>query len=299
MKMTVSFGRMAAALLIGTGLFLASCSKNNDEKTIVSAEQVAMTTASAESEAEGEIIFDDVFNNVMGVNATVGIGGTGEFQANQSDQPGTLQSTCFTLNFDFLAAPDTFPLKVTIDFGTTGCTGRDGRIRMGKIITVYTGPLIRPGSVAETSFEGYSVNGIKVEGQHRVENKSTSTQFTFETKVTNGKLTRPNGNTWTWNRTRTITQTDGWGTPWLASDDVFTIVGNGSGTVTIGDRTGTWTSTNVEPLVKRFNCRWIVKGKQAIQRNDGPEGIIDFGTGDCDNKATLTVNGVSREITLK
>ena len=299
MKMKASFGRIAAGLMLASGLFLASCSKNNEASTALTEEEIAMTNASAEAEAEGEIIFDDVFNNIMGVNATVGIGGTGEFQASQSDQPGMLQSACFTVNIEQLAAPAAFPVKVTLDFGTEGCTGRDGRIRKGKIITVYTGPLVKPGSVAETSFDGYFVNGIKVEGQHRVENKSTSTQFTFETKVIDGKLTRPNGNTWSWNRTRTISQTDGWGTPLLASDDVFSIIGNGSGTVTIGNLSGTWTSTNLEPLVKRFNCRWIVQGKQAVQRPNRPEAIIDFGNGDCDNKATLTVNGVSREITLK
>ena len=30
-----------------------------------------------ESDAEAEAVFDDVFDNVMGVNAEVGIGGTG------------------------------------------------------------------------------------------------------------------------------------------------------------------------------------------------------------------------------
>ncbi|MBZ5858463.1 hypothetical protein [Flavihumibacter profundi] len=299
MKMTVPTGRIATALIITSGLFLASCSKNNEQSTQTAQQNLSQATLQAD--ADGETAFDDVFNNVMGVNTTVGIGGTGVFTPANSNQPGPLDPVpppCFNVSVEFLALPDTFPVKVTIDFGT-GCTGKDGRTRKGKIITVYSGLLIKPGSVAETTFDNYYVNDIKVEGTHRIENKSTSDQLTFETKVIDGKITHLNGDYANWNRVRTITQVDGWGTPRLPGDDVFNIVGNGSGTVHKGTQVATWTSTNIEPLVKNFDCHWIVKGKQAIQRNDGPQGILDFGNGDCDNKATITVNGVSAEITLK
>ncbi|ULQ54959.1 hypothetical protein KJS94_09945 [Flavihumibacter rivuli] len=297
MKINTNPSGLFAGLSLGLLLTFTSCSKSSDNPT--TDEQVVNSQASAEADAEAEIYYDDVFNNVMGVNNTVGIGGTGVFQSANSDQPGALQSECFTVQVEQLAAPDSFPLKVTIDFGTTGCQGRDGRTRKGKIITVYTGRMVKPGSVAETSFDGYYVNDNKVEGTHRVENKSTSTQFSFETKVTNGKVTRPDGNYVEWNRTRLITQTDGWGTPFFPADDVFSITGSGSGLVKRGDKTHTWTTSTQEPLIKRFNCRWIVAGKKAVTRNDGPTAVIDFGTGDCDNKATLKVNGVSKEITLK
>ncbi|ULQ51076.1 hypothetical protein [Flavihumibacter fluvii] len=299
MKMSALTGRLAITITLATTLFFASCSKNGESS--VQTSQQSLTQATVEADASGEIVYDDVFNNVMGVNSSVGIGGTGVFEKANTDQPGPLEPVtppCFTVGFEFLAAPDTFPVKVTIDFGT-GCTGKDGRVRKGKIITVYSGKMIKPGSVAETSFDNYYVNDIKVEGTHRVENKSSLSMVTFETRVINGKLTHPNGDFINWNRTRTITHVDGWATPWNPTDDSFSIVGNGSGTVQKGGKTASWTSVNIEPLIKRFDCRWIVKGQQAIQRNDGPQGILDFGNGDCDNKATITVNGVSIEITLK
>ena len=297
MKISQSTKNLLAAMLVSTSLLFTACQKNTDKAA--DNEETTLTKNSMEAEAQSEVLFDDVFNNVMGVNASVGIGGTGEFQAVNPNQPGISQSTCFNVSMEYLDTQDTFPVKVIINFGAAGCTGRDGRVRKGKIITVYTGHLIRPGSVAETTFEDYYVNDIKVEGSHRIENKSTSTVLSFETKVIEGKLTNSQGDYIHWNRTRTITQVDGLGTPWVAADDAFSVVGNGSGTVKKGDRTCEWTSTNLEPLIKRFNCRWIVKGKQAIQRNGGYQGVVDFGNGDCDNKATLVVNGFSAEITLK
>lgn len=295
--MKVNFPGQLSLVALALSLTLFSCSKDNDSPA-ENTEAIALTRTSMEADAEGEVLFDDVFNNVMGT-PNAGLGGSGVFEVNNEANPGTLQTECFTLQFERLNEPDSFPLRVTIDFGSAGCTGRDGRIRKGKIITVYTNRIIRPGAVAETSFDNYYVNDIRVEGTHRLENKSTSSQLAFETKVTDGKLTRANGDYATWSRTRVITQTDGWGTPWVPGDDVYQIVGNGQGSVHRGDQSATWTSTNLEPLVKKITCKWIVSGKQQFQRNGGPGGVLNFGNGDCDNKATLTVEGKTVEITLK
>ncbi|WP_290706674.1 hypothetical protein, partial [Flavihumibacter sp. CACIAM 22H1] len=173
------------------------------------------------------------------------------------------------------------------------------RTRKGAFSTVYTGHMILPGSKATTSFSNYYVNGVKVEGTHTVENKSTPNQWAFETRVIDGKLSRENGNQITWNRTRSFTMIAGSGTPYVPGDDRFQITSNGAGSVTIGDKTGTWTSTTTKPLEKAFSCRWISAGTQEIQRVNGLKATLDFGNGDCDNKALITVNGVSREITLK
>lgn len=291
--------RLFTAFILCAGLILAACSKNRE--TSVQSNQPTNTQLALQTEATTEEAFDDIFNNVMGVSPSIAIGETGVFEGTNPQSPGSLypsQNTCFAMTVDFLNQPDTFPVRITLDFGT-GCTGPDGRVRKGKMITTYSAQLLKPGSVAETSFDGYSIDGMQVEGTHRIENKSITNQPIFETKVINGKLTMSNGDYIVWNRTRTVTQTDGYMTPTNPYDDSFTIEGNGSGSVVKSTGTVNWTSTNIEPLVKKFDCHWIVKGKQAIQRNDGPQGVIDFGNGDCDNKAVITVNGVSAEITLK
>ena len=61
--------------------------------------------------------------------------------------------------------------------------------------------------------------------------------------------------------------------------------------------------TAIEPLFKRFNCRWIVKGRvRTIRANTNTNSpwvaVLDFGAGNCDNQAVITINGVSHQITL-
>jgi len=264
--------------------------------------------AASESDAESEAIFDDVFNNVMGVNAEVAVGGTGVFaQANRQygeeiiSGANGIDSTppCLTVTITRLDSPRIFPVRVELDFGS-GCVGRDGRIRKGKVTTVYTGRLVNAGSVAETTFDGYYVNDVHVEGAHRIENKSTSSNWVFEVKVTNAKLSKPNGNYSEWNSLKTISQIEGAATPFNPLDDVLSVKGEANGSVkrdTVFYQWGARTLAD-NPLIKKFICRWIVKGKIALRRNNADVAILDYGNGVCDNKATITINGVVYEISL-
>jgi len=306
MKITPNVTRLLAILVLTLTVVFFGCKKESSKISPQENEQFAQATS--ESDAEAESTFDDVFDNVIGVNTEVGIGGTGLFgQPNR--QPGeeiisgangvdTIPA-CLTITVTHLNAPAIFPVKIVLDFGS-GCTGRDGRLRKGKIITVYTGRLIVPGSVAETTFDGYYVNGIHVEGSHRVENKSTSNNLIFEIKVNEGKLTKPNGNYTQWNSVKTITQIEGNGTPFYPLDDIFSVKGESNGTVKRDSVFYQWAARTLpdNPLIKKWTCRWIVKGKIAMRRSNSDVAILDYGNGDCDNKATITVNGVTYEITL-
>ncbi|MGB8193857.1 MAG: hypothetical protein WCF67_18130 [Chitinophagaceae bacterium] len=306
MKALLKATSLAAILLLAFLVIIPSCKKEKSELTQEEAEQFGQATA--ESDAEAEATYDDVFDNVMGVNAEVGIGGTGIFGQRNTQYGDEIISgangtdtvpPCVTITITRLNPPAAFPVRVVMDFGS-GCTGRDGRLRKGKIITVYTGRLVAPGSVAETTFDGYYVNGVHVEGVHRIQNKSTSQQWIFEVTVRNGKLTRPNGNYSQWNSTKTITQIEGSGTPLFPLDDIFSIKGESGGTVKRDSLLFQWSARTLpdNPLIKRFTCRWIVKGKIAIRRTNSDVAVIDYGAGLCDNKATITINGVVHEITL-
>jgi hypothetical protein len=82
-----------------------------------------------------------------------------------------------------------FPKTVVLDFGD-GCQ-MNGKLRKGKIITVYSGPLHKPGNKAVTEFNGYQVDNRRISGRHVIENTtlpgSNQRQFTrtYETKVLN------------------------------------------------------------------------------------------------------------------
>jgi hypothetical protein len=56
--------------------------------------------------------------------------------------------------------------------------------------------------------------------------------------------------------------------------------------------------TVVEPLVKKYACEYISKGKLGV-KGGLIEGTIDYGNGDCDNNFTFTLkNGLSFDLKM-
>jgi hypothetical protein len=300
------------ARLLSAGTFLvlllAGCQKESDDDNggLSEVEESRSAQISNESEIMSEASFDDVFNQVLGVNDDVGMAGLGVFGQKAPDQPTETarvdSNRCFTVTTTLLAAPLPFPRKVVIDFGA-GCTGRDGRLRSGKIITVYTGRLIVPGKMATTTFDGYKVDSVLVEGTHRIKNTSTSNALQFTIDVIDGKLTRLNGDYIERTAHRIKTQFEGLGTPLYPMDDVFRLEGHSNGNTRRSNHLTRWQSEITDPLFKKFNCRYITKGVIRTRREYLPSntpwvGILNFGNGLCDNQATLIINGVSHQITL-
>ncbi|HEY0059030.1 MAG TPA: hypothetical protein VGB56_07830 [Flavisolibacter sp.] len=291
-----------------TCLSVLSCKKEtSDSNELTPQEEESVAMMSSESEAAAESAYDDVFNSVIGVNTEVGMGGVGIFgqsASNGSQETARTDSNnrCFTVTITRLNLPEPFPLRVVIDFGA-GCVGPDGRLRSGKIITEYTGRLVVPGKSATTSFDNYKVDSISVAGTHKVTNTSTSNILQFTIDITNGKLTRPNGNYVEWNSHKVKTQFEGLGTPFFPLDDQYRIEGHASGKVKHGSYVALWKSEIIEPLIRKFTCRWIVKGAIKVRRETLSStspwvSTLEYGNGTCDNKATLIINGVSHQITL-
>lgn len=309
MKKSSLITRMITAAFF-TSLVLVAC-KKEDSGSLTPEQEAEAATFSSESEAESEVVFNDVFDNVMGVNTEVGVGGTGVFGRSTSGSTSGREmemdslNSCVRVHVTLLNPPARFPMKIVVDFGN-GCLGRDGHWRYGKIITVYTGPLMHPGSSATTTFDHFKLDSIKVEGTHKIMNTTNSTagsnfkQFTIT--ITDAKLTKPNGNYVMWNSNRVITQIEGNGTA-APVDDVFKITGSGRGKVKRGNILYAWHSEITEPLIKRFTCRWISKGiikvrRETLASNSQWVAVLNYGPGTCDYFATLTINGVTHNIQL-
>lgn len=290
----------ACFLVLCTLAVLLSCQKE-ESNSLTPAEEENAAVATAVAETEAEVVFNDVFDNVLGVNAELGIPGAGVFGRLQN--PSNVDSNrCFTVTITPLQL-GVFPKTVTINFGS-GCSN-SGRKRTGKIITVYTGRLIFPGSSAITTFENYTIDGVKIEGKHTVTNISPlgTLQKHFEVVVEDGKLTKTDGNFLIWNSKRQIRQVEGFLTE-THKDDVFAISGSARGRIRTNNLLFLWNAVIQEPLIKRFTCNWISKGKIRTLRETLPasspwEALLDYGQGECDNKATITVNGTSRQISLR
>jgi hypothetical protein len=94
---------------------------------------------------------------------------------------------------------------------------------------------------------------------------------------------------------RVRTWTTGYSTPMNISDDEYSITGTASG---INRRGNEYVHTITSPLIAKMNCRWIVQGIIEFVVNS-QTAVLDYGEGECDRIATLTVNGNTYTINLR
>ena len=271
-----------SALLLITTLVLSSCWRiDNDPDTDTS-----------ERASTAEAVFDDLESlteDASKENAT---------QAQMKILYG--DSVQFTVE---PAWPDmTFPKTITIDFGD-GVIGLDGKTRSGVITVVATGPYTEAGSTFTTTLDGYHVDDYHVQGTKIVTNNghNDSGNLNYDIVVTDGSITNSDGYTTTWISERNREWIGGQETNWLTDgldgilDDTYSITGAASG-VTAGDRFFNFIIT--DPLIVSLNCHWIKQGVIELS----PEGLnvrtLNYGDGECDNQATLSINGNTYDITL-
>lgn len=199
-------------------------------------------------------------------------------------------SDCAVITHDTLSDPRV----LTIDFGT-GCVGNDGRTRRGKVIITYTGPYAEPGHLHTITTDNYFVNDNQILGTKTVLNEGLNDNGNLWFTVTiDAQIIKEDGTTIDWDGNRTREWIAGYGTP-ERSDDIYLISGTHSGQSSDGR---SFTAQILEPVRKDRSCTWITDGVIEITPNSRPTRTIDFGDGTCDNSATVTVNGNSRDITL-
>jgi hypothetical protein len=289
-KMTIQQLLLAGIVLV---MGLTACQKENSADTELTREETENLTMASSEDAVSDLIFTEIHEQELGVMDDIGMPGIG-----LNDEAIGLDSANRCMKVTITPRdPGVFPKTIVFDYGT-GCPGRDGKIRKGKMITVYSNPLIIPGATATTGFDGFYVDGIKVQGRHITKNNSTTNVRIFTRTVQDGKLTFPdNKGIAIWNATHTNKQIGGLGTPGFPMDDEFEITGGGRGVFESASNRLEWSRNIVEPLFKAFRCRWISKGVVHIVRNNN-RAILNFGDGTCDNKAVIIINGERKEITL-
>lgn len=204
-----------------------------------------------------------------------------------------MRAACPTVIIDPADTLDGFPVTMTLDYGTVGCIDTiDGKLRKGQIIATLSDHWLTIGSYVKINLVNFSVDGYS----YAVDSiKIThSAQYGFNTKVFKGKCVTPSNATLEWECDRTLTQTAGFGDndPY---NDVFSFSGNANGK----NRDGKTYSVNISsPIIKRSSCKWIEKGTIDLT----PEGLatrtVDFGNGNCDSQATLTINGNTFTFTM-
>lgn len=179
----------------------------------------------------------------------------------------------------------TWPKTITIDFGT-GITGPDGVHREGKMIVISTNWYKEKNSRHTTTFDHYYQNGNKVDGTHISENLGTNTDgdHVFEVMVTNGQITKKNGQVIYYEQESTRTWIAGDTTPLYIWDDEYLLDGEQWGK---SSNNINYNLEIIDPLHFTLLPRSIVDGTLNADIGTLQGMFFDY------KNRTVTINGVS------
>jgi hypothetical protein len=273
-----------AVAALSIALILPSCRKSDRDED--------NETQSSADNALAEAAFNDVFKQLDDAAAV-----TPDVNRMAPGSEYTSQSGCATVTVNPALPSTVFPKTLTIDFGTTNVTCSDGRTRRGKIIATFTGKYRDSATVITVNLNNYFVNDYAVQGTKTITNKgrNSSGNLWYTISVQNASVTTPQNKTVSWQSTRQREWIAGESTLINPFDDVYLITGSASGTGTAGNA---FSVTITQALRVEIGCRWIVSGKATLQPANLAARFIDFGSGTCDDQASVTINGNTYNFTM-
>jgi hypothetical protein len=271
-------------LLAGTlTLGFTSCTKNNN------IDETEVTAAQNFNVAEIEDDNTQIMADEAEANGTVS-----DLRTSHPTSTGLL-TACAVVTRDTVSSPRV----ITIDFGT-GCTNAHGTTRKGKVIVTYTGRYRDEGTVIHIVSQDYYVNDNKIDIDRTVTNMGENGSGNLEIHIVATRTVTFSGGA---TSSSTIDKTREWlegaSTPRDFSDDVYRVSGTGTH---ISRRGISYDASTLTPLIRKATCHEFVSGEVKIIRHGQRDrfGIINFGTGDCDDSATVTLdNGRSFTIDLR
>ncbi len=280
---------LASILLLGSFTIFTACNKTDE--TFNDANATSLDLALDQSFATE--LFDEIIeisDEALNIDFTSELKST-EMFGNRFVRMGECATVTNVTNSESTVT--------TIDFGTEGCAGEDGRVRQGKMIMTRTGNYW-DGDVQMTyEFENYFVNGNEMTGTKTVTGYINDAGNRQMDMVDNGSIILADGGgtiTRTAQRTREVIE----GSDTRNKlDDVIKVTGSAAGICATGE---TFTSQITTPLIRNNtqNCsRYYVEGVVEIIKGDGTEITINYGDGTCDNLAEITTNGVAEIVELQ
>jgi hypothetical protein len=301
MKMNKIFLRTTAIAAIFTAVLLLNACKKSSSSSSSTTNDNGNAAALSANGATSDNTFDDVLNITIQTNQDNTLNSIIQHQGGTiTNGAGTSQPLGLFYCANVTVTPaDTisYPKTIVVDFGA-GCTSLDGITRSGSITYTLSERFRNPGAVISATFTNYVVNGYQLGGTYTLTNNSSLSGVAYTTAVTGGTITYPNDTAYSFAGTKTVTQTAGIGSTNL-STYVFSVTGNYTITNTT---TGEMLSAKVTtPLVKDENCANIVSGIESFAYKNGSvslSGTLDFGSGTCDNIATVTIGSFTGTVTL-
>ena len=275
-------------LVIVAGFTFLGTSCSTTESNV--ATDAALTTT-ATDEAQAASLSDVVINNADANINTLAANGYTTPQAVK----GTVDSSVMTITVDH---PDStyFPKIITIDYGTTGYVDARNDTLQGKMIITISNKLWKSGATKTIKLVDFYVNGNNIKGTKVITNNGLNAdKQPSMTDVVSDTIIRVDKSTIIRNATRTRTRISDNGTPKNTWDDEFSITGSSTG---VNAKGVAYTVTITNPLIIYNNYKFFVQGT-ITTTTQTRTATLDYGDGTKDNKATLTINGVTKNITLK
>ena len=263
--------------LLLTVLLVVSCSKK--ESNTNEEESTDLTVANTQKSEEAEINTDKALFIVETAYTEI---------EEDTGRSMSLFSDCVIITI----SSENEVTFVTLDFGS-GCELQNGNIVSGKIHITYT-PIQNGTRTINYTFDDFTLNDNSVEGGGTLYrerfNALGNPQSTFHHDIL---VTFTDGVTVTLNGVRVREWIEGVGSGvWM--DNVFLVTGNWSVEVSTGFSRSAFV---LEALRREATCPFFVSGLVEVIRNQ-TTGTLDYGDGECDNIAILTVNGEEYTITL-
>ena len=270
MKQNLGFKFFAAMLLAG---ICFSCQKQEIDNQL---------SDSVILDAEIEAIFDDILAEVDEFSFLDGIKSESEYE--NTGNSGTR-------NVETTFSGDTVIHVITFeDF--VHSKDPKGRIKNGSMIIKMVGRPPLPKFWRQVTFDNFRVNDKLIEGTKVIEKTEP---LTFNMSLVDGKISFPDGKVCTREFNRIRTWTAGYDTPRVILDDAFSITGEAWGINCNGE---SYLHTITTPLIHERSCRWIVEGvvSSVVDETDI---VLDYGNGECDDLATVTIQGEIKTIKLR
>lgn len=257
-----------------------SCQKNEIAATFDEIALSQQETQAEETLADIDILVDEALDLNFGLLKSASL------------ESSVYLSDCPVITVNKTASPQV----MTIDFGTS-CTGKDGKIRSGKIIVTSTAFNTFP-SVRTKSFDNFIVAGKKIAGsvvktisknqENNIRTAQIQENITITFPDTEGTAKRVANLTRQYQRNTLENPADNQVVSWGTVE--FTRVSGVKVAKTI---------TAEKPLVFKAACHHIVSGTVSFTTSNSRSWTINYGNGDCDNKATMTIGDKTKEITIR
>ncbi|GMQ29939.1 hypothetical protein [Algoriphagus confluentis] len=185
---------------------------------------------------------------------------------------------------------------IVVDFGQ-GCTSPNGVLRKGKITMVYTGNnFLFPGTSISTTFQGYEVDGIRIDGTRTITNAGidlVNSRITLRVKIENGKITWPDNSsvTYTSDQTRVVSLSE--------SGYEASITGTASGLSRDGKN---YSAAVTDALIVKQSCVdegiYIPSSGVLSFTYSQITVSVDYGFGTCDKTVEITYPGGAKMFTI-